>query len=453
MPTVAVETMKVNNGSALLEEKPKEASTEKSWLSRYRQLAHYFSLLCFLLIMVTLLLTLSLVQITFTFQSQLALQENKLKYLTHRLEELNQSYGLLFSQYPALNQYCSVSNSSTRVVQITFTFQSQLALQENKLKYLTHRLEELNQSYGLLFSQYPALNQYCSVSNSSTGETVCTPCPAGWTPNGEKCFLFSQDRADWISSQYRCMALGGAVATVQTEEEQVFLWGKAQSLSQGDSYWLGLRGGGGDGGWQWSDGSLVDKGPGFWEREPDNADSRELCGRLTPRDDYRKSWFTYSLGDQVNLLEQRVGANEDNVHECVARVKQLEKDNSFLMSKVDDLENRSRRSNLRFVGIQESAEGTPGARCLPYPADHREGTPLTDCQAKLPRAIMIELLNFQDKVKILRLAREKKSSDYNGKHISIYPDFSPELTRRRRSFDPVKRKLRELNMKYFLLYP
>ncbi|KAJ4948838.1 hypothetical protein JOQ06_020361, partial [Pogonophryne albipinna] len=143
-----------------------------------------------------------------------------------------------------------------------------------------------------------------------------------------------------------------------------------------------------------------------------------------------------NLGDQVNLLEQRVGANEDNVHECVARVKQLEKDNSFLMSKVDDLENRSRRFNLRFVGIQESAEG--------------KGTPLAMSR---PRAIMIELLNFQDKVKILRLASEKKSLEYNGKHISIYFDFSPELTRRRRNFDPVKRKLRELNMKYFLLYP
>ncbi|KAK5879492.1 hypothetical protein CesoFtcFv8_022602 [Champsocephalus esox] len=69
------------------------------------------------------------------------------------------------------------------------------------------------------------------------------------------------------------------------------------------------------------------------------------------------------------------------------------------------------------------------------------------------RAIMIELLDFQDKVKILCLAKEKKSLDCNGKHISIYPDFSPELTRRRRSFDPVKRKFRELNMKYFLLYP
>ncbi|KAJ4932923.1 hypothetical protein JOQ06_029761 [Pogonophryne albipinna] len=81
---------------------------------------------------------------------------------------------------------------------------------------------------------------------------------------------------------------------------------------------------------------------------------------------------------------------------------------------------------------------------------HRSPTARQNSRAS-PRAIMIELLNFQDKVKILRLAREKKSLDYNGKHISIYPDFSPELTRRRQSFDPVKRKLRELNLKYFLM--
>ncbi|KAJ4946589.1 hypothetical protein JOQ06_024253 [Pogonophryne albipinna] len=136
------------------------------------------------------------------------------------------------------------------------------------------------------------------------------------------------------------------------------------------------------------------------------------------------------------------------------------------MSKVDDLENRSRRSNLRFIGIQESAEGSDiigfMSRLIPqllgpdaFPTlpiierAHRSPTARQNSRAS-PRAIMIELLNFQDKVKILRLAREKKSLDYNGKHISIYPDFSPELTRRRRSFDPVKRKLRELNLKYFL---
>ncbi|XP_070778295.1 C-type lectin domain family 1 member A-like [Enoplosus armatus] len=196
--------------AALQQIKPKLSAwldSFRGWFSQYRQLAHYFSLLCFLLVIVALLQT-----------------------------------------------FC--------LVQITLVFQSQSTLQETKLRDLTNRLEKLNQSYRLLFSQYPALNQYCPVSNSTTGERACRPCPAGWTSQGEKCFLFSQDRADWISSQYRCMALGGAVATVRTEEEQVFLWKKAQSLSQGDSYWLGLRSsGGGDGGWQWSDGSLVEKGP------------------------------------------------------------------------------------------------------------------------------------------------------------------------------------------------
>ncbi|XP_040909894.1 lactose-binding lectin l-2-like [Toxotes jaculatrix] len=243
--------MGVNNGSALLERQKRETSTDKSWFSQYRQLAHYFSLLCFLLTIVTLLLTLCLVQVTFVFQSQ-----------------------------------------ST--------------LQETKLRDLTNRLEKLNQSYHLLFSQYPALNQYCPISNTTTGERECRPCPAGWTPQGEKCFLFSQDRTDWIRSQYRCMALGGAVVAVRTEDEQLFLWKKALSLSQGDSYWLGLRSSGADGGWQWSDGSSAEKRPQFWEREPDRAaDSRELCGRLTPGDNYRKSWFTSRCSNQLRRICER----------------------------------------------------------------------------------------------------------------------------------------------------
>lgn len=69
-----------------------------------------------------------------------------------------------------------------------------------------------------------------------------------------------------------------------------------------------------------------------------------------------------------------------------------------------------------------------------------------------PRPIMIKLLNFQDKVKILWIAREKKKLDYNGTRIDIYPDFSVDLMKRHRSADPVKHKLREL-MKYFLRYP
>uniref|UniRef100_A0A667XKH9 L1 transposable element RRM domain-containing protein n=1 Tax=Myripristis murdjan TaxID=586833 RepID=A0A667XKH9_9TELE len=176
-----------------------------------------------------------------------------------------------------------------------------------------------------------------------------------------------------------------------------------------------------------------------------------------------------TLGEQVHMLEQRVGANEDNVEELVVRVKQLEKDNSYLLDKVDDLENRSRRSNLRFVGVQESAEGSDiigfmsrlipqllGRDAFPTPViierAHRSPTSRQSDRPG-PRSIMIKLLNFQDKVKILRLAREKINLEFNGKRIFIYPDFSPNLVKRRRSYVPVKRKLRKLNLKFFLRYP
>lgn len=176
-----------------------------------------------------------------------------------------------------------------------------------------------------------------------------------------------------------------------------------------------------------------------------------------------------TLGEQVNLLEQRVGANEDNLQEFVARVQQLEKSNSYLLDKVDDLENRSRRCNLRFVGVHETAEGGDivGFMCQlitqllgrsNFPTtpiiERAHRTPsVQQSDGASPRSIMITLLNFQDKVKILRLAREKKTLEYSESRIFIYPDFSADLTRRRRNFDPVKRKLRDLNMKYFLRYP
>ncbi len=175
-----------------------------------------------------------------------------------------------------------------------------------------------------------------------------------------------------------------------------------------------------------------------------------------------------TLGDQVNLLEQRVSANEDNVQVCVTRIQQTEKDNSYLIDKVDNLENRSRRYNLRFVGVQESSEGNDitgfMSRLIPqllgqdnFPTlpiiewAHRSPTVRQSGRASL-RPVMVKLLNFQDKLKILRIAREKKL-EYNGTRVYIYPDFSADLIKRCRSFDPVKRKLRELNIKYFLRYP
>ncbi|KAL0183486.1 hypothetical protein M9458_019182 [Cirrhinus mrigala] len=159
-----------------------------------------------------------------------------------------------------------------------------------------------------------------------------------------------------------------------------------------------------------------------------------------------------TLGDQVNLLEQHVGANEDNVQVCVTRIQQLKKDNSYLIDKVDDLENRNWRNILRFVGVHESSEGNDitgfmswliaqllGRDNFPTPPitewAHRSPTARRSGIAS-PRPLIVKLFNFQDKANILRIAREWKLDD--GTRVYIYPDFSADLMKRRRNFDPVK---------------
>ncbi|RXN23943.1 LINE-1 type transposase domain-containing 1 [Labeo rohita] len=176
-----------------------------------------------------------------------------------------------------------------------------------------------------------------------------------------------------------------------------------------------------------------------------------------------------TLGEHVVSLEQRIGANEDNLQDLSTRINDLTKDNAYLMDKVQDLENCGRASNLRFVGIPESSEGRDvlgfmaqlllqlfGRENFPEsPAIERaHRTPLFRNNDRAgSRPILIKLSNFQDKIKILRLAREKKELVFKGTRIDIYPDFSAEPLKRRRTFDKVKRRLRELNLKYSLRYP
>ena len=84
---------------------------------------------------------------------------------------------------------------------------------------------------------------------------------------------------------------------------------------------------------------------------------------------------------------------------------------------------------------------------------HRTGVQ-DNFRAKGPRPILVKFLHFQDKLKIMKLSREKKEPLlYKGARVFIYPDFSAGLVQRRRGFDAVKKKLRDRDIKYALIYP
>lgn len=177
-----------------------------------------------------------------------------------------------------------------------------------------------------------------------------------------------------------------------------------------------------------------------------------------------------TLCDQITELEHRVSANECNIEDLTKRVAALEKENTYLREKADDAENRSRVNNLRFTNVSEHSEGTDTASFIiqllrhlfssdsfPTPPvtekAHRSPTYSSISNARSPRPILVKFLHFQDKVKILRLAREKKELSFQGRRIYINPDFSIDLLKRRRQYDDIKKKLREAGKSYSLLYP
>uniref|UniRef100_W5MJ58 C-type lectin domain-containing protein n=1 Tax=Lepisosteus oculatus TaxID=7918 RepID=W5MJ58_LEPOC len=193
------------------------------------------------------------------------------------------------------------------VLQVTNRFQTQnLSLKKN-CSQMSKKYKKLNNTYNEMFQKYPVLMKYCPVRDmtSNVAERDCQPCPERWVSFKEKCYFYSSDRLDWTASEHQCMAQGGHLVIVETEEEQAsqaFLWEKANRRSQGDSYWIGLTGlKGNDGDWLWVDNTPLKKGQfckywgqrvsNSWNENNKETSSTELCVRMTPSLKYRTLWY------------------------------------------------------------------------------------------------------------------------------------------------------------------
>lgn len=59
---------------------------------------------------------------------------------------------------------------------------------------------------------------------------------------------------------------------------------------------------------------------------------------------------------RLTSAESRAGENFDRLNVAEATIKKLQAENATLLDRVDDLENRSRRANLRIVNVPEGSE-------------------------------------------------------------------------------------------------
>lgn len=172
------------------------------------------------------------------------------------------------------------------------------------------------------------------------------------------------------------------------------------------------------------------------------------------------------LADTVGDMEVARSGCTDDIVDMKRTVERLAAKVNSLEDKCEDLESRSRRNNIRILGVEEGKDScSPTAvAALLKRALALDEEPLVDRSHRTlqpkpkpgerPRAIVCKLHYYSDCVDILRRAREMQRIKVGASTISIFPDYTAKVARARAAFNEVKRLLRSIEgARYGLYHP
>lgn len=138
-----------------------------------------------------------------------------------------------------------------------------------------------------------------------------------------------------------------------------------------------------------------------------------------------------------------------------------------LKLKLTQMEDHSRMSNLRLVGLKEGEEGSNAIafltthlpKWIPSLKDrnirieraHRVYSPKQEENAR-PRTLIFKLLDYADRQAILKGARQQRIK-HGDLELLFFPDYSQDTTNKRKAFTPVYKKMTSAGLQPFLRYP
>ncbi|KAI4801018.1 hypothetical protein KUCAC02_006181 [Chaenocephalus aceratus] len=172
---------------------------------------------------------------------------------------------------------------------------------------------------------------------------------------------------------------------------------------------------------------------------------------------------------RLTEAEEWLGAVEDDTSALNKTTKHLRQQVESLEAKMEDLENRSRRSNVRLIGLPENAEGKDactflekwipeilgaGSFAAPLAIERAHRVPSGRPKPNAPpRALLIKFLNYKDKTKVMSAAYEKGKIHFDKHHIMFFHDVAKETDKKRRAYDGVKTRCRDMGLRYGIQYP
>ncbi len=140
-----------------------------------------------------------------------------------------------------------------------------------------------------------------------------------------------------------------------------------------------------------------------------------------------------------------------------------------LAEKMTDMEDKSRRNNIRLVGLPEGMEGSdvagflrvglsrwiPSLRGRDIGVDRARRVCDGGGGSDRPRALIFRVLGWRGGSEVLRGARQAYPVKCTQDNVTLlfFPDFSPVTAAKRKSLVPVLRSMTALGLQPFLAYP
>lgn len=173
---------------------------------------------------------------------------------------------------------------------------------------------------------------------------------------------------------------------------------------------------------------------------------------------------------RITSLESAATATSDEVQDLAAKLTAVVEDNAKLKAKLVDLEGRSRRNNVRLLGVPEDIEwprptvffsqllvdvfGGDFFKTAPeLDRAHRTLTSKPGPNSR-PRAVVMCFHSYQTREMVVRKARELRGKlKYKDSPIHIVEDYCPEVMEQRSAYRGVMKDLYDLGLKPQLRYP
>lgn len=170
---------------------------------------------------------------------------------------------------------------------------------------------------------------------------------------------------------------------------------------------------------------------------------------------------------RITETENRISDDEDRITTLENKLAELEQRVKILTDRAEDSENRSRRENIRIIGLKEGAEGNQAVRFFETWLPDTLGLETKRGSIKIDRAhralgppkknynrpVIIKLHNFSDKQRILAAVRGKGEITYQGNKIYIRQDLSAQVRDARRQFNGVCERLIQRGLRFQMRYP